>query len=338
VVLAEALRPDAAQAVRFLGEEFVDLKIVSGDNPRTVGTVAAAAEVPGADHPADARDLPAGIAALARSMDRHSVFGRVMPGQKADMVSALREGAHVVAMIGDGVNDVLALKRADLGIAMGAGVPAARAVAQVVLLSNRFSTLPLVMAEGRRVIANAERVAKLFLTKSAWAMMLALLVALLGLPYPFLPRHITLAGSLTIGIPGFFLALMPNPLRYEPGFVERTLRFAVPAGAVIAATIVGMNLVAGSIGIVPAHAQTLSTLVLTLVGLGVITILEWPLSGWRTVVVSAMAAGLGLAFAVPFVRDFFALSVPSPAEVAVTFGISALVTGAIATITTRIRR
>ncbi|MHB1451694.1 MAG: HAD-IC family P-type ATPase [Coriobacteriia bacterium] len=338
VVLAEALRPDAAQAVRFLGEEWVTLKIVSGDNPRTVGTVAAAAGVPGADDPADARTLPAGTEALAEAMERRSVFGRVMPQQKAQMVSALREGAHVVAMIGDGVNDVLALKRADLGIAMGAGVPAARAVSQVVLLDNRFSALPMVMAEGRHVIANAERVAKLFLTKSAWAMILALLVALLGLPYPFLPRHVTLAGSLTIGIPGFFLALMPNPRRYEPGFVERTLRFAVPAGAVIAIAIVVMNLVAGSIGISLAHAQTLSTLALTLVGLGVLTILEWPLSGWRTVEVFAMAAGLALAFAIPFVRDFFALVVPSPTEVGATFGGAAIVTGTVAAITARIRR
>lgn len=338
VALAEALRPDAAEAVRFLGEEWVTLKIVSGDNPRTVGTVAAAAGVPGADDPVDARALPDGTDALAAEMDRYSVFGRVMPGQKADMVSALREGAHVVAMIGDGINDVLALKRADLGIAMGAGVPAARAVAQVVLLDNRFSALPLVMAEGRRVIANAERVAKLFLTKSAWAMILAVLVALLGLPYPLLPRHVTLAGSLTIGIPGFFLALMPNSQRYEPGFVERTLRFAVPAGAVIAGAIVATNLMAGSIGVTQAHAQTLSTLLITMVGLGVITILEWPLSGWRTVVVSAMAAGMVLAFAIPFVRDFFALVLPSPAEAAATLGGAALVTGAIAAITTRFQR
>ena len=338
VVLAEALRPDATEAVRFLGEESVALKIVSGDNPRTVGTVAAAAGVPGAGDPADARTLTRDTEALARSMSRHSVFGRVMPEQKAEMVSALRDSGHIVAMIGDGVNDVLALKRADLGIAMGAGVPAARAVAQAVLLDNRFSALPFVMSEGRRVVANAERVAKLFVTKSAWAMLLAVLVAILGLPYPFLPRQITLVGSLTIGIPGFFLALMPNPRRYEPGFVERTLRFAVPAGAVVAAAIVGMNLVAERAGVSPHHAQTLSAIVLTLAGLGIIAILEWPLSGWRAAVVLAMAAGLVLAFVIPFVRGFFALAIPSPAEVAIALGVAAMVISAVAVITTRVQR
>lgn len=338
VVLAEALRSDAADAVRFLGEEHVALKIISGDNPRTVGTVAVAAGVPGADDPTDARTLGAEPATLADAMRQHSVFGRVMPEQKAEMVSALGEAGHVVAMIGDGVNDVLALKRADLGIAMGAGVPAARAVAQVVLLDNRFATLPLVMVEGRRVIANAERVAKLFLTKSAWAMMLALLVAVLGLPYPFLPRHITLAGSLTIGIPGFFLALMPNARLYRPGFVKRTLRFAVPAGAVIAIAVAATSILAERLGLSTNHAQTLSTLVLTLVGLGVITILEWPLSGWRTAVVSAMAVGLALALAIPFARDFFALATPTLAEATTALGIAATVTGVIAAITARLRR
>lgn len=337
VVLAEALRPDAAEAVRFLGEERVALKIVSGDNPRTVGTAAAAAGVPGSDDPVDARDLPAETGALVRAMDRYAVFGRVMPSQKADMVSALRESGHIVAMIGDGVNDVLALKRADLGIAMGAGVPASRAVAQAVLLDNRFSALPIVMSEGRRVIANAERVAKLFLTKSAWAMLLALLVALLDMPYPFLPRHITLVGSLTIGVPAFFLALMPNPRRYEPGFVQRTLRFAVPTGAVIAIALVVMNLMAARAGVTPEHAQTLSTLVLGLVGLGVIAILEWPLSGWRMGVVTAMAAGLVLAFAIPFVRSFFSLAVPSFAEAAIALCVAVAVTGTIAAITALLR-
>ncbi|MBN2839475.1 MAG: HAD-IC family P-type ATPase, partial [Coriobacteriia bacterium] len=338
VVLGEALRPDADDAVRFLGEEGVALKIISGDNPRTVGTIALAAGVPGAEDPADARTLPTDAAALADEMDRRSVFGRVMPEQKAGMVSALSGKGHRVAMIGDGVNDVLALKQADLGIAMGAGVPAARAVSQVVLLDNRFAAVPLVMAEGRRVIANAERIAKLFLTKSAWAMILALLVALLGVPYPFLPRHITLAGSLSIGIPGFFLALMPNPRLYRPGFVERALRFAVPAGVVIAAVVLGTTIVADSIGLSMAHVQTLATLVLTLTGLGVIAILEWPLSGWRTAVVSVMAAGLALALAIPFVREFFALVLLTAAELATALAVAALATGTIAVITARVRR
>jgi len=236
------------------------------------------------------------------------------------------------------VNDVLALKQADLGIAMGAGVPAARAVAEVVLLHNRFATLPLVMAEGRRVMANAERVANLFLTKSVWAMLLAIVVAVLGVPYPFLPRHVTLAGSLAIGIPAFFFALGPNLRRYRPGFVPRVLRFAVPAGAVIGATVVASFLMARAGGMSLEHARTLTTLVLVLVSLAVIVILEWPLAGYRLAVVAAMTGALVVVFAWPFARDFFALVVPTVGELVAALGVSAAAAVAIALLTRDARR
>src|ERR1700719_1640058 len=150
------------------------------------------------------------------------------------MVKALQARGHTVAMTGDGVNDALALKDADIGVAMGSGAPATRAVAQVVLLDGRFANMPNVVPEGRRVIANVERVANLFVTKTFYAMMLAVAIGIARWPYPFLPRHLTIVSSLTIGIPAFFLALAPNQRRFEPGFVARVLRFAAGAGAVAA--------------------------------------------------------------------------------------------------------
>ncbi len=312
VVLAEQLRSDAAETVAYLQAQGVAIKIISGDNMATIAAVAKDAGVDYADRAVDARTLAEGTD-LAAEVEGHAVFGRVTPEQKSAMVSALQRRGHVVSMTGDGVNDVLGLKQADLGIAMGSGVAATKAVADIVLLDNRFATFPLIVAEGRRVVANAERVANLFLTKTAWAVVLAVAVVPLGLPYPFLPRQITLAGSLAIGIPAFFLALAPNATRYRPNFLRRVLRFAVPAGAITAAVILATFATALGQGASTEEARTLNTLVLVVVSLGGVCVLEWPLGGWRLGIVAAMAAGMALVFAVPFARDFFAL-VPLPAS------------------------
>ena len=231
IVLTERLRPDAADTLAYFAAQGVTLKVISGDSPRTVAAVAARAGLPGAG---DAGRCPRPARRLrspGRALDDHSVFGRVTPHQKQAMVKALQQRGHTVAMTGDGVNDVLALKLADLGIAMGSGAPATKAVAELVLLDGRFATLPGVVAEGRRVTANIERVANLFVTKTVWATLLAIAVGVALLPYPFLPRHLTIIDTLTIGVPSFFLALAPNPRRYLPGFIGRVLRFAIPAGA-----------------------------------------------------------------------------------------------------------
>src|SRR5438034_10885091 len=174
--------------------------------------------MPRADEPFDGRELPEDLDALGETLERHSVFGRVTPHQKQDMVKALQARGHAVAMTGDGVNDVLALKLADIGIAMGSGAPATRAVAELVLLDSRFATLPGVVAEGRRVTANIERLANLVIPKTVWATLLAVAAGVTLLPYPFLPRHLTIIDTLAIGIPSFFLALAPNTRRYLPGF------------------------------------------------------------------------------------------------------------------------
>src|SRR5581483_433438 len=235
VTLDEKVRPEAAGIVTWFREQGVSLRVLSGDAPRTVGAVAGRVGIPGAEQPFDARHLPSSAEELAAVVDAHHVFGRVGPRQKLDIISALQRAGHTVGMVGDGVNDVLALKQSDLGVAMGNGASAARNVAQVVLVDPRFDALPPVVAEGRRVIGNVERVGKLFVTKTVYACLLALAVGVAQLPFPFYPRHLTLVSSLTIGIPGFFLALAPNDARVEHGFAGRVLRAAVPAGVVAAA-------------------------------------------------------------------------------------------------------
>ncbi|HKA69901.1 MAG TPA: HAD-IC family P-type ATPase, partial [Actinomycetes bacterium] len=268
-------------------------------------------------HPVDAQTLVttsgsdpdfAGDRDLATAAERTSVFGRISPQQKRGVLRALRANGHTVAMTGDGVNDVLALKSADVGIAMGSGSGAARAVAQIVLLDDAFASLPHVVAEGRRVVGNIERVARLFLTKTAYSLVLAVLVGIAGLPFPFLPRQLTLVGSLTIGIPAFVLALAPNADRARPGFVPRVLRAAVPAGIVAAASTFAAYAAARaheSTGL--AEDRTVAVIALTVVALWVLAIVARPYSPWRIGLVLAMAAGMLGAIVIPPVADFFAL-------------------------------
>ena len=234
IVINQTLRSDAAETIAYFLEQGVSIKVISGDNAITVGAIAALAGVPGADQPVNAQTLPDDQAALADVLETSSVFGRVTPAQKRAMVGALQSRGHVVTMTGDGVNDVLALKDADLGIAMGSGAGATRAVAQLVLLDDRFAVMPSVVAEGRRVLGNIERVSDLFLTKTFYAMCISAATIFLTLPFPFLNRHLTVVTALTIGIPAFFLALMPNAALFHKGFFRRVLRFAIPAGATTA--------------------------------------------------------------------------------------------------------
>src|SRR6266581_9667165 len=223
IVLTERLRPDAAETLGYFAAQGVALKVLSGDSPRTVAAVAARAGLPGSGTPVDARDLSEDLEALGHTLEEHAVFGRVTPHQKQAMVKALQARGHTVAMTGDGVNDVLALKLADLGIAMGSGAAATRAVAELVLLDGRFATLPGVVAEGRRVTANIERVANLFVTKTVWATLLAVAVGATLLPYPFLPRHLTILVTLILSL--CVLILLAAPL---------TWRKIVLVGAVLA--------------------------------------------------------------------------------------------------------
>src|SRR5580704_4272420 len=310
VLLAEQLRSDAAETIAYFTAQGVALKVISGDSPLTVSAVAARAGMPHADRPADARDLPEDPGALGRLLEERSVFGRVTPQQKQAMVTALQARGHTVAMTGDGVNDVLALKLADIGIAMGSGAPATRAVAELVLLDNRFATLPGVVAEGRQVTANIERVANLFITKTVWATLLAVAVGVALLPYPFLPRHLTIIDTLAIGIPAFFLALAPNTRRHLPGFTGRVLRFAIPAGSIIAAATFAAYALARARGLPLVQQRTAATLVTLILSLCVLVLLATPLTWRKIVLVGAALAGFVLLFPVPAVRGFYELQVP----------------------------
>jgi cation-transporting ATPase E len=311
-VLDETIRPEAPDTIAWFGRQGVAVKVISGDSPVTVGAVARRVGVPGADAPVDARQLPEDLSELAQVMEDHSVFGRVTPHQKRAMVHALQSRGHEVAMTGDGVNDTLALKDADIGVAMGSGSPAARAVARFVLLANDFATFPAVVAEGRRVIANVERVANLFLTKTFYALILAITTGVAAVTYPFVPRHLTLISSLTIGIPGFFLALAPNETRARPGFLPRVLRFAIPAGAIAAAGTFAGYLLASAQTNDLAVARTTAVIVLFIIAFWVLGMLARPYNGWRTLLVIGMGVLFVGALALPMARDFFDLTLPDP--------------------------
>jgi cation-transporting ATPase E len=309
VVLTERLRPDAADTLRYFAAEGVHVKVISGDSPRTVGAVAHALGLTGADRPVDARSLTPDPVALGAAMEKSSVFGRVSPHQKRDMVRALQHRDHVVAMTGDGVNDVLALKEADIGVAMGSGAQAARGVAQLVLMHSRFDVLPDVVAEGRRIIGNIERVAHLFLTKTVYVALLAVAVGVAQLPFPFYPRHLTIVSTLTIGIPAFFLALAPNTTRARPAFLRRVLRFAVPAGLIAAAaTFAAYAVTTYETDLGVGAARTAATVVLFSVGMVVLTLLALPLTRLRLLLLGALVAVFVLLNLLPWTRELFALS------------------------------
>jgi cation-transporting ATPase E len=308
VVISQQLRPDAAETVAYFLEQGVAVKVISGDNAATVGAIAAQAGVPGADRPVDARSLPTDLDGLADVMAGSSVFGRVTPAQKQEMVDALHRRDSTVAMTGDGVNDVLALKNADLGIAMGSGSGATRAVAQLVLLDNRWSVMPSVVAEGRRVLGNIERVSDVFLTKTSYAVIFSLLTGLFAFAFPFLPRHLTVISALTIGIPGFFLALMPNTERFRPGFLRRVLLFAIPSGVICAAASLTSYSVALGVGEDLADAQSAATVTLFIVATSVLLQSARPLNWIRIGIVGSMVAAFVAVLTIPWLSDFFALS------------------------------
>lgn len=314
VVLAEQVRPDAAQTLDYFKRQGVAVRVISGDNPVTVAAIAAHLGLrnPDGGEPVgvDARTLPAieDTQALADVLEKHTVFGRVTPEQKRAFVNALKSRGHTVAMTGDGVNDALALKDADLGIAMGNAAPATKAVSRLVLLNSQFDALPSVVAEGRRVIANMERVASLFLTKTTWAALLAAVVAITGFVYPFLPRQLTIVSSLTIGIPAFVLALAPTNQRYRAGFLARVLRLSVPAGVIVVIGVLCARLTLILMGSNRNQISSVCTLVLVAGGLWLLSLTARPWVWWRAALVVIMsAAALAVVLLAPL-RGFFDLA------------------------------
>ncbi len=321
VVLFEGLRPDAPDTVAFLRREGVRVKVISGDGVGTVQAVARACGVEGAEHAIAGTDLPEDPEALERVARENFVFGRITPEQKRELVKAMTRSGQYVAMIGDGVNDVLALKEARLAVAMGNGSQMAKGVADLVLLTNAFSTLPRAIEAGRQIIRNTHRVAKLFVTKSVYAALLLITFGLAPIAFPFLPRQLSITSSLTIGIPAFFLALAKSegPVRRE-GFIPSLLAFCVPAGAVVAAGIGTAYLLVRTVldGTIP-EGRTAAIMAATFLGLAVVVELERgferrklrPWVGWM---VAGFAVALIGGLYLPFLRDFYEAEIPTPAQ------------------------
>lgn len=341
VVIDQRLRDDAAQTVQYFLDQDVQVKVISGDNAATVGAIATQAGVPGSEKPIDARNLPANTDDVAKEMAEASVFGRVSPAQKQQMVDALHLRGSTVAMTGDGVNDVLALKSADLGIAMGSGSGATRAVAQLVLVDSKWSVLPSVVAEGRRVLGNIERVSDVFLTKSFYAIIISVTTGIFALSFPFLPRHLSLISALTIGIPGFFLALMPNKERFRPGFFKRVILFSAPAGVIAAVSALISFETAMRVGETVDNSRAAATVTLFIVATAVMTQSARPLNPLRIGIVALMVLMFLAVLFIPFLSNFFALSLAWErySLVAVGVGIVGAILVAVATfITDRWRR
>ena len=327
VVLEQKVRPDARETLDYFAAQEVSVKVISGDNAVSVGAVAGKLGLHG--DTVDARQLPTDPAELADTLDTYTTFGRVRPDQKRAIVRALQSHGHSVAMTGDGVNDVLALKDADIGVAMGAGSPASRAVAQIVLLDNRFATLPYVVGEGRRVIGNIERVATLFLTKTVYSVLLALFVGIECLSakllqadpllYPFQPIHVTIAAWFTIGIPSFILSLAPNNERAHPGFVRRVLTSALPAGLVVGVATFVSYLVAyhGRHATFQQQEQASTGALITLLvtALWVLAVAARPYEWWRVALVVFSGLAYVVIFSIPLAREKFLLD---PSDLVVT--------------------
>ncbi len=315
VLFEDTIRPNAVEILGYFADQGVAIKVISGDSVDTVAAVAQRAGVRQADRAIDARELPdadGGPDQRDRFVDAiasTTVFGGVTPHQKRAMVAALQERGHVVAMTGDGVNDVLALKDADMGISMGSGSPATRGVAQLVLMDDRFSTLPVVLAQGRRVINNIERVANLFVTKAVYAVLLALLIGIQQIPFPLLPRQLTLIGTFSIGVPGAFLALAPTDALVRPGFLGRVLRFSIPAGMIAGSVTWTMYALAEADDDVSLEsARSIATITLLLLGLVVLVVASRPLRLWKIGLAAGMAGMYTVILVIEPLREFFALT------------------------------
>jgi len=331
VVLSEHLRPEARETVEYLLDQGLRLVVLSGDRPATVAAVAADAGIV-TDGPLDGSHLPQDPDHLRRLLGDRAVIGRISPPEKKRVVEALAAGGGYVAMVGDGVNDVPALKAARLAIAPGTGSQMARAVADLVLVRGDFAVVPPLVREGRRVLRNLQRVTKLFVAKSAFAAFVVLSIGLTPQAYPLLPRHLTLAAALTIGIPAFFLALGPSEGTYRSErFLFDVGRFAVPAGTAAGLGVVASYVFARNVGRLPLlESRTIATTVLVLVGLYLVLALEAtskPRAVAVGVLVAAMLVVYALVLAVPGLRDFFALDVPGAGGAVIALAGAAIAVG-----------
>ncbi|MCC6437292.1 MAG: HAD-IC family P-type ATPase [Acidimicrobiales bacterium] len=319
LVLSEQVRDDAAQTMAYFARQHVTIKVISGDSAMTVSAVARQVGVPGADQAVDLRTVEGPLDEVA---ERTAVFGRVLPEQKRELVEALQRAGHVVAMTGDGVNDIPALKKADIGIAMDTATAATKAVAQLVLLDGRFDHLPAVVGEGRRVIANIERVSALFVTKTVYATVFALAIGLSGSVFPFLPRHMSLVSELTVGVPAFVLSFRSTDRPCQAGYLSRVIRFAVPAGLVAALVTLTAYWSSRSpvFDLTLEQARTTSTFTLITIALWILYRLVRPLDRFEAVLLAVLAALFAVVLAAAPLRRLYALQLPTLEGAAVIVG------------------
>ena len=304
VLIEDELRDNVRETIDYFNRQGVTLKVISGDSVETVRRIAAESGVIGAQNAVDMTTVTTDEE-LAEAAERCTVFGRVTPAQKKKLIKALRSRGHKVAMTGDGVNDVLALKEADCSVAMAAGSEAARNVSQLVLVNNDFACMPHVVAEGRRTINNIERSSSLYLVKTMYSIALAVFFVFFSLSYPFRPIQLTLIGALTVGFPSFVLALQPNDNIVKGDFTFNILFRAAPAALCTALSIIAAAVMSSSLGMSHAEVSTIAVYMTSLIGLMLIVRLSIPFNALRAAMLALSAMGLMIAFI--FFGDFFML-------------------------------
>lgn len=307
ILIEDIIREEAPGVLKYFKEQGVDVKIISGDNPVTVSEVARRTGVKNYDKYIDARELPEDENELREVVDKTTVFGRVTPHQKKKIVNVLQEKGHTVAMTGDGVNDVLALKSADCGIAMANGSDATKAVAQLVLMNSDFTALPKVVEEGRKQINNLERVAELFLSKTVYSVLLAFVCSVLFLPYPILPIQLSLIGSCTIGIPGFFLAMLPSKGGVKKGFLARILTVSIPNGIILALFTILTFIISLRVGVPMEMSRTMALLMFGGISMVILIRVSRPLTLFKSILCALMFGIIILSFLTPIGRYIFSL-------------------------------
>ena len=326
IVIEDIIRENAEEAIKYFKKQDVGIKIISGDNPVTVSAIAKKVGIENAESYVDAKDLPEDEEEFNKMVEKTCVFGRVTPHQKKRIVLGLKANKHTVAMTGDGVNDVLALKESDCGIAMAEGADATKSVAQLVLMNSDFTALPHVVSEGRQLINNLEKVSELFLTKTVYFIILAVVFALIRLPYPMIPIQMTLLGSLTIGIPSFFLSMSPNKDMIKEGFLKRVMKVAIPNGALIGISTIIMFIIGHYTGASLEECRTLAVATFGTLSMVVLLKVATPLNLYRLIIVASMSILFAVSFMIPFVRKFFVIDTIQSRYMLIIFGIASITT------------
>lgn len=307
ILIEDIIRKEAPEVLAYFEKQGVEVKIISGDSPITVSEVARRAGVNEWKNYIDAKELPDDNDKFREIVRKTKVFGRVTPHEKKRIVKALQEDGHTVAMTGDGVNDVLALKTSDCGIAMANGSDATKAVAQLVLMKSDFSALPKVVEEGRKQIQNLERVSELFLSKTIFSIFVSVIASILLIEFPIDPIQLSLVGSCAIGIPGFFLALLPSTGKVEKGFLERVLTVSIPNGLILAIFTTSTFVIARHIGSDITYSKTASLLLFAGISMMILIRVARPLTKFKMGLCIAMFSIMALAFLTPVGRLIFSL-------------------------------